>query len=338
MAPNWTKEYTDEYCLVYAKSQYASFVVAIFAAGIQLFMMSYSVAIFLETPPERRKGREPYLLVGCLIFLFFTLSACVNMARPFNLLLEASDGIEWIQLASADHASWRSILSDVSFSLVFILGDGLLLYRCYLVLSRTSLWQLVLPVLTYLSAIALGICGSVLLYIYPELVITQTRISLGRDILKFVTNILITSTICFKLSSSYRYMSKSLPAKQLVVYKTVASILVESALPLTIAGIVDAIVFIIPTNTSKGDITGYDGDPKALAATYGAVSALYYALQAIAPLLIIFQVTTGRTWAATNKSGDTKAFSRSLCFNHGTRHNISGAISASDDDTVAEGR
>ncbi|TFK22291.1 hypothetical protein FA15DRAFT_758106 [Coprinopsis marcescibilis] len=338
MAPNWTQEYINEYCLVYAKSQYATFVVAIFAAGIQLFMTSYSIAIFFETPPERRKGREPYLLVGCLIFVFFTLSACVDISKPFNLLLEASDGAEWIQLASADDASWRSTLSDVSFSLVFILGDGLLLYRCYLILLRTSLWLLVLPVLTYLSAIALGICGSVLLYSYSELVNAQTRVSLGRDILRFVTNILITSIICFKLSSSYRHLSNSLPAKRLAVYKTAAWILAESALPLTIAGIIDAVIYIIPTNTSNGKITGYNGDPKALAAAYGTVSAIYHALQAIAPQLIIFRVTAGRTWATTNKSSDAEAFSRSLAFNHGTRpdkSHYSGGVSASDDEVPA---
>ncbi|TFK22302.1 hypothetical protein FA15DRAFT_563240, partial [Coprinopsis marcescibilis] len=277
--------------------------------GIQFFMTSYGLVVFFETPPGKRKGRGPYIITGCLIFVLFTVSACIDIIKPFGALLEASDGLEYMEVIFSDLATWKHIVNDVSISLVFVLGDGLLLYRCYLMFIG-SWWVLVAPVLTYLSSIALSIS---LLCPLPAGIVTSMETL--RNILSVVTNIFVTSIISYRIVATHREVAKALPGQHLAMYTTALRVLLESALPLSIAGIVQAAIHVVPLASGPGRIRDYTGDARALLVAGHTVSAVYYALQAIAPQLIIFRVTTGRSWAQTGGSRDAEAFSRSLAFN-----------------------
>ncbi|TFK19531.1 hypothetical protein FA15DRAFT_708895 [Coprinopsis marcescibilis] len=83
MSPVWTKEYINGYGLVYAKGQYANYVITMATIGIQFFMNSYALIVFFETPRERRQGRVLYLISGWLIFAFYTMGASSDMAKIF---------------------------------------------------------------------------------------------------------------------------------------------------------------------------------------------------------------------------------------------------------------
>ncbi|TFK21647.1 hypothetical protein FA15DRAFT_758593 [Coprinopsis marcescibilis] len=310
-----TREFANEFGLVYAKATYANYVISIFASGIQFFMIAYCLTTFFETPADLRKGRAPYLVVGCLIFVFSTLSACVDITISFDMLLEASNGIEYLGLLSP---GWKDLVTSVSILMMFILGDGLLLYRCYLILYGGHRWLLALPVATYLSTIGLSLYQIALIATIEgwggqtSALVTES----SRNILSVLTTIFITVIICYRLNSDYKRLAKALPTKRLGVYTNAIRILVESALPLSIAGIAQVSVQIPQSVYGARKMAGFTGDRKALMVALSTTSLLWYALLAISPQLIIFRVSTGRSWAKTVRSTDAEAFSRSLAFNH----------------------
>ena len=126
---------------------------------------------------------------------------------------------------------------------------------------------------------ALGIAYLVF-YTFPEqdtLESTMANVRLSHDILGFVTNFLVTAIICYQLVSSHRRLAKSLPAKRLAVYRAAVRILIESGLPLAVAGTVNAVLFTIPF--SYDSITEYGGDANALVSATLTVQLVYFALQ-----------------------------------------------------------
>ncbi|TFK26013.1 hypothetical protein FA15DRAFT_755344 [Coprinopsis marcescibilis] len=292
-------------------------------------MTSYGLAVFFETAPGKREGRGPYICIGCIIFVLFTVSACVDILKPFDALLEASDGLEYLGLASHKIPTWEDIVSELSMSLVFIFADGLLLYRCYLMFIGGSWWILVLPILTYLSTIAVSI-----FLIFPLPPGGVTSVETFRNILSLVTNIFITSMISYRVVATHREAEKAVSGQHLAVYTTVVRILLESALPLSLVGIVQVAIHIVPVVSGPRRMQDYTGDARSLLVAAHTTSAVYYALQAIAPQMIIFRVTTGRSWAQTDRSSDAEAFSCSIAFTQGP---LAGdVLSMSDRGTIEE--
>ncbi|TFK22294.1 hypothetical protein FA15DRAFT_657634 [Coprinopsis marcescibilis] len=217
--------------------------------GIQFFMTCYMIIVFFETPSEARKGRAPYLMVGGLIFVFFTIST-------------------W---------RWR--------------------------------WLCIIPVVTYLSSIALDITG-------------------------IATNLVLTSIICYQLVSRHRHLARLLPAKRLKVYRSAVRILVESALPLSIVGLWSTAIHL----ANFDNFNNGRGESTALTAIQGIAGPVYGVLQALAPQMIIFRATTGRSWVKTS-TRDTEVFSRPLAFNHGTRSEdpLASVVLSGNDHEFGEG-
>ncbi|TFK19044.1 hypothetical protein FA15DRAFT_602219, partial [Coprinopsis marcescibilis] len=308
--------------------------------GIQFFMSSYALIVFFETPRERRQGRALYLISGWLIFTLYTVGACIDMVNIFQKLLEASNGVEYMQIKS--RMAPMVHLNSIPFLFLFVVGDGLLLYRCYLLVAGGWLWLLALPVLMYLSVI--GKYSTITLSTLGVVLVSRgvttnipAKVVLGSDVLTFLTNLLITSILCYRLVSAQRDLARSIPlaGKRFAVYRTAMRILVESALPLTIAGIMNMVISLTLLSIKNSSrITGFDGDPKVLYAVYASVQLVYFALQALAPQMIIFRVTTGRSWMKTDKSS-AEALSRSLAFNHGQQpeeSHLSGRLTRNDED------
>ncbi|TFK18557.1 hypothetical protein FA15DRAFT_660612 [Coprinopsis marcescibilis] len=159
------------------------------------------------------------------------------------------------------------------------------------------------------------------------------KVWIALEILTFATNLLITSILCYKLWSSHRNFARSLTSagERLSVYHTAIRILVESALPLTIVGIINVVTVVAAQIAAR-----YDGDPKALAVTSRLSSGLLVTpvTQALAPQMIIFRVTTGRSWAKTDKSS-AEALSRSLAFAHMPQQGesqVSGNLTRNDEE------
>ncbi|KAJ2915205.1 hypothetical protein MD484_g5199, partial [Candolleomyces efflorescens] len=105
------------------------------------------------------------------------------------------------------------------------------------------------------------------------------------------TNIIVTSLITFRLVRARRALVKILPAADVHVYTGVIAILVESAAPLAIFGIIAAIF---------QELSGSAG--------------LFYSFSGLSPHMIIFRVTTGRSFTDFPSPGKNGILSNHIQF------------------------
>ncbi|KAJ2915197.1 hypothetical protein MD484_g5205, partial [Candolleomyces efflorescens] len=189
--------------------------------GIHLFMALYGLSVFLETPTAMRKGRKRYIAASFAITALAALSASLEMARYFQIIFNSTSPSHWRQLVQPDGDNWKYVVVNTDVALIIMLGDALLVYRCYVVCVEYW-WIVILPMLTSVSA--LGVIG----------------------------------------------------------------ILIESAAPLTVLGIVAAILQHL-TGSRLRNTSGY-------VVCRSLFDGLFYSFCAIAPHMIIFRVTTGRSF------------------------------------------
>ncbi|KAH6911292.1 hypothetical protein BKA70DRAFT_1061436, partial [Coprinopsis sp. MPI-PUGE-AT-0042] len=129
--------------------------------------------------------------------------------------------------------------------------------------------------------------------------------------LSVATNIMITLLILFKLVKARLNMSKALPDRKAPrLYSDVTSIIVESAAPLAVFGICSVIVTVIGLHPPEKLLER--GRIHALIEAFGS---LYYGFSVLSPQMIIFRVTTGRSWKNAKDSEEVFAtFSQPINF------------------------
>ncbi|KAJ2920950.1 hypothetical protein H1R20_g16146, partial [Candolleomyces eurysporus] len=165
----------------------------------------------------------------------------IEMAWIFNVVFEASSGEGILMVMGRDWLSWPRLVTNIVSELIVLLGDGLLIYRCYVICVGYR-WLAVIPALTYISSFARVIerqrpVGAADRYITAWVTLVA------------VTNIVVTVIIASYLIRARRTLSKALPMRDMRVYTGVAAILTESALPLGFFGIVSVVMNLaIPDN------------------------------------------------------------------------------------------
>ncbi|EAU87216.2 hypothetical protein CC1G_10495 [Coprinopsis cinerea okayama7 len=127
-------------------------------------------------------------------------------------------------------------------------------------------------------------------------------------------NILVTLLIVVRLLRAHHTLSKVLPNRNLRVYRGAISIVIESALPFTICLFISGVVTIY--RTVKDDAISW-----AAFATGFMSDTVARSLAALAPQMIIFRVTTGRSLSRHEETIATHpqsrmVFSQPLAFHH----------------------
>ncbi|KAG2009462.1 hypothetical protein CC2G_012396 [Coprinopsis cinerea AmutBmut pab1-1] len=218
---------------------------------------------------------------------------------------------------------WERFVASFFTSLSVIIGDGLLLYRCWII-WKDAWWAIVLPTLLYLTVTGL--------HIYQTSVRALTKLLNRADPAKFsatggyvhptvvaltiILNILITSMIAYRLIRAQRTLSKVLPRRNMKVYSAAAGILIESAFPLTFSGFGSTITEMLA-------LAYVERQPWWLRnmATAGSIpNGFYYTFVALSPQMIIFRVKTGRSWMRHEETvhAKTRPLSQPILFNHGS--------------------
>jgi hypothetical protein len=329
--------------------------------GIHVFMALYGLSVFLETSEPQRKGRKRYIAASLIITVLRALGASLDMAHYFQILFKSTSPDSWAELVQLTlYQDWKYLLSTASFGVVILIGDALLVsgtlfsdwesqrivsqkvYRCYIVCVEYW-WVTILPILTSLSALgslcplpstmdAKLILNIVLWYLRIYIADTSSNVaarsSAASAFLTVATNIVVTTFISFRLLRARQNLKRLLPSVDMHVYTGVVAILIESAAPLTIFGIISAILQQL--NSSMRYLT-----PGFFACSY-LFDALFYSFcvslievfenhysltsffsKALSPHMIIFRVTTGRSFTKlpTPKDG---VLSNSIQFAHQT--------------------
>ncbi|RXW13393.1 hypothetical protein EST38_g12463 [Candolleomyces aberdarensis] len=205
------------------------------------------------------------------------------MANYFQVLFESTSPLHWRELMQAFGENWKYLVSDTVIGLVIMIGDALLVYRCYIVCVEYW-WVAILPLTTSLSALVLFFIST---YTGAE-DDNYLKYSAASTFLTVSTNIIVTSFITFRLLRVRRALAMVLQSTDAQVFTGVIAILIESAAPLTIFGIIAAILQHL--NGSQ-----LHQSPGFLVCSY-LFEGLFYSFCAISPQMIIFRVTTGRSF------------------------------------------
>ncbi|KAJ2924791.1 hypothetical protein H1R20_g12301, partial [Candolleomyces eurysporus] len=207
----------------------------------------------------------------------------IEMAWIFDAVFEATSGEDILVVMGRDWLSWSRLAANIASELIVLLGDGLLIYRCYVICVGCR-WLAVLPALTYLSSFAFFIAAMVNEHQNSRTV--ANRCTKAWITLVAVTNIIVTIVIGSYLIRARRTLSKALPMRDMRVYTGVAAILTESALPLAFFGIVAVVMNLAAPNMHNLG-----------ALVVGTTcEGIFWSFTGIAPHMIIFRVTTGRSW------------------------------------------
>ena len=213
--------------------------------GIQLFVCSYGLSLFLETPKHIRKGRIPYIVVSWVIFVLFCLAQTGDAYQMFEILYHgaADDPMDVLRLRHEDDHVWWRLSSTFCIYVVNWIADGLLVsyfeasqeerkltgrqrvYRCYIIWTEKR-WVCILPFLAYLSSMAMAIVTfvsirsstSILARINTKALSSWIYLSVG-------VNFLVTGLITFRLLRLRRQMAQFMPMSELRVYLGVVAIL-----------------------------------------------------------------------------------------------------------------
>ncbi|KAJ3813288.1 hypothetical protein F5876DRAFT_35388 [Lentinula aff. lateritia] len=252
--------------------------------GLQIYITFHSVHLTLNSSSNRRT-KVFYVVYGILMLL------CMSFAMIANSLMGQEMWIEHrnypggpVAFWTDNGAVWYNVLGSAADIFGNFMGDALLaivqLYRLYVIF--TERWYIVVfPLLVFLASIAFSIM-SVVQSAFPGSSFFE-----GQDIIYAVPwlslscslNAIITILITARLLMARRRIREIMSEDMSNVYTGVIAILVESALPFTVLGIVFAV--LLGKNLPE---------QLALSLTWG-----YYI--GLAPQLIILRVAMGRAWS-----------------------------------------
>ncbi|KAJ2915228.1 hypothetical protein MD484_g5178, partial [Candolleomyces efflorescens] len=185
-----------------------------------------------------------------------------------------------------------------------IIGNGILIYRCY-VIWEGRLWVPILPTVIFLISIVMAVLS--LTASASPLVSIDLGGALGDTVwgttwflLSVAVNVLVTALITSRIVREQKRLGRVLDTHRVRVYTDVVAILIESALPFTVLGIVAGVMHAVGyLNPDLSD----------------ALVEAWFAFCALSPQLIIFRVMTGRAWSSgLEASSSDSALSRPIAF------------------------
>ncbi|KAJ7454830.1 hypothetical protein FB451DRAFT_949483, partial [Mycena latifolia] len=257
---------------------------AIFAIlyGIELCMFFMS-AYYLWNNPKPDKSRLVYIAYsGTLLILITIALSCNQLSTGQQMWIEHRD-VDGGPVAffSDNIAAWYNTFGTAADVTANVLGDGLMLYRCYVFWSSTSIWVVAFPALLWLSSACMGIVMTIQSGLPGGDIFHGTAVNFGIPwlVLTITFNVITTSMITFRLISVSRSMRKFIAKERAEVYTGVIAILVESALPFTVLGIGYLVTYIRT-------------DPESL-----AFADVWGCFVSLSPQAIILRVAMGSAWS-----------------------------------------
>ncbi|KAJ7039532.1 hypothetical protein C8F04DRAFT_1254813 [Mycena alexandri] len=156
-------------------------------------------------------------------------------------------------------AAWYNTLGTAADVTANFLGDGLMLYRCHVFWGHSRV-AMALPVLLYLGSVAMGITTTIQSGLPGGDLFEGITVNFGIPwiVLTIVFNILVTAMIAVRLFSVHSKVNRVVGKAVRKRYTGLLAILVESAAPFTILGVVYLALYIkeLPESLAFADIWG----------------------------------------------------------------------------------
>lgn len=291
-----------------ASLEFWASMLACFLFTIQFFMVFYGISAYISTPRTERRGRLRFILIGCFIFVTWSIDTFIDISSSLDILLVGGPtGRSYLDaIADVWEATYRksmSMFGDSLLLLTIVAGDILMLWRCF-ILYHSHRWLVCLPFLTFVGSIAAYIVSLLPDALKANVPVQGVQSATAAACLHIATNILITSLILVRLQKAWFQIKRDFPEQKMPsMYSTVLTMIIESAAPLVVFGIgfITAMpldMFNRPTNLVQRG---------RLKVCLRIFAWLYYGFCAISPQMIIFRVTTGKSWksAAETYGGGT---------------------------------
>ncbi|KAJ3545416.1 hypothetical protein NMY22_g2455 [Coprinellus aureogranulatus] len=286
----------DPSVLLMIRTAYGALHIELITLAIQSVLCIYGLSHYKSsTPSQHRNARRLYFILSFVILAFFTAASVADSVFLARLTISPG-GYELLYKKSP----WWLTMGTVCNTIVILLGDGILVYRCYIIWQGRR-WVIVIPCLALVASLVMSIMAVI---DDSKPIYYSAWISLS-----ITVNTISTALIVGKLVYERRRLSKVLARGHLVKYITATSILVESAVPLTVVGIAASIILTQSTNI----------------APIGAALALWFCLSGLCPQLIIFRVAVGRSYTDFNVA--SQVISRPIQFAAGQRVSTSDSVS-----------
>lgn len=278
----------------------------LFGISLVLYLATMRGLLQKSMTQTSAKARRFFAIYSTILFLLLTIDVAINAIWSQLAWINGRDhpgGV--LGYIGENMAVWYQTFGSTTVVAMIFMGDALLLYRMYIIWSQ-NIYVLIVPILAYFAALSLAILqlitaampGSASLFGGKAVNFGVPYYSITISI-----NVLVTLAICYRLGRLSKAVSRALGHQNAHMYTSVASMLVESAAPYSIVGI----MFLVPY--ARGSQT---------ALAFGQVWAK---LTCLCPQLIVFRVISGKAW---QKETVTRAESSVFFNGSGPRGNASG--------------
>lgn len=251
-------------------------------------MVIYAFDVFLRMSPEKRKGRLPYMILNWVFFILPSIGTLLLFYRHFNIWWDVQSPLDFPK-HRATQLMWTVHTNNTLVCLSILLGDSLMLYRCY-IMWADKLWVMIVPGLLYIATAGKSLpeyekhdfdrtvaptavlteMTIVLCLMFIVLRIQSIASSFTPIWVSFIScsisfTILITCLIAGRLIFARRFMAKALGvsfsdsrAKGDGSIMGASTILIESAVPLAVFGLAEAILEDISKKAAlRGNVRFY---------------------------------------------------------------------------------
>ncbi|KDR67290.1 hypothetical protein GALMADRAFT_80032, partial [Galerina marginata CBS 339.88] len=235
------------------------------------------------------KKKALFTIYGGLLCLLVNITLAGNQIEGLFMWVVHRDvpgGTE--AYLDATTSAWWNVFGTAAIITADIMGNALLLYRCYVLVSK---WIIILPALLFLASSVLAIMTTI------ESGLPNANIfnGLSQDLgvawvsLSVSFNVLVTSIICGRIFISYLALKRIGLATNARQRWGAIAILIESSLPFSVFGIIFATIFNLPVTNPNSQLVS------SMADTWGGIVG-------ISPQLIILRVAMGNAWTKNNVS------------------------------------
>ncbi|KAJ4464868.1 hypothetical protein C8J55DRAFT_552851 [Lentinula edodes] len=250
--------------------------------GIELFTFAQAAHTILSQPPQsNHRGQTFYVYYGAVLIMMVTIAVITDALWGEYMWIDHRD-VSGGPLAyfEATTSMWMNVLGSAADATANIMGDGLLLYRCYMIWG-SNLWVVAFPCCIYLASSVLVVITVVESALPGAFLLNGTAANFGVPwvSLSVSLNVILTAMICGRLLMMRRMVRSSLSFELGNTYTSIMAILVESALPFSVVGVGFVITYAKNNPTSD-----------AFAYVWGMFCSL-------SPQLIILRVAMGHGWS-----------------------------------------
>jgi len=246
--------------------------------GVELVMYFMTLqGLFRKGNHNSAKGRRFFAIYSTALLLLVTIDVSTNAVWGEQMWITNQANVPLFIVTQT--SVWYQTLSSTSVVAMIFMGDAFLLYRLFVIYGSSYL-VIAVPALAYLAAFSLAIIELILSGKPGGDFFHGKTINFGTPYytITIAINIFVTLFIVVRLLKLGKAVSRALGPNSAKMYTSIASMLIESAAPYSMVGI----MFLIPYALGNGT-----------AISFGQVWAK---LACLSPQLIVLRVVTGKAW------------------------------------------